>query len=162
MLSTSTSTYVPSGLSTSTEIRYSSTTSTSTKYSGLNPGQWDLEIGPMALKNNRDLLLCPFQLWVSFHSHQCIWLGTYSAEMLKSGQNWHFVVPRDHEIGEISEMTLKNNRTPLLCPSNFMHHFIVISEFIFELQSGNAQIRSILAIFCLMWPWNFRDDLQKQ
>ena len=43
MLSTSTSTsiYVPSGLSTSTsmstEIRYSSTTSTSTKYSGPNP-----------------------------------------------------------------------------------------------------------------------------
>ena len=39
--STSTSTYVPSGLSTSTststEIRYSSTTSTSTKYSGPNP-----------------------------------------------------------------------------------------------------------------------------
>ena len=35
MLSTSTSTYVPSGLSTSTEIRYSS--STSTKYSGPNP-----------------------------------------------------------------------------------------------------------------------------
>ena len=47
MLSTSTSTYVPNGLSTSTstEIRYSSTTSTtsttststSTKYSGPNP-----------------------------------------------------------------------------------------------------------------------------
>ena len=39
--STSTSTYVPSGLSTSTststEIRYSSTMSTSTKYSGPNP-----------------------------------------------------------------------------------------------------------------------------
>ena len=37
--STSTSTYVPNGLSTSTstEIRYSSTASTSTKYSGPNP-----------------------------------------------------------------------------------------------------------------------------
>ena len=43
MLSTSTSTYVPSGLSTSTstEIKYSSTTSTSTKYSGPNPGYLD-------------------------------------------------------------------------------------------------------------------------
>ena len=43
-----------------------------------------------------------------------------------------------------------------------MHHFLVISEFNFVLQSGNAQIRSILAIFCLLWPWNFTDDLQKQ
>ena len=45
---------------------------------------------------------------------------------------------------------------------SFMDHFLVISEFNFELQSGNAQIRSILAIFSLLWPWNFTDDLQKQ
>ena len=45
---------------------------------------------------------------------------------------------------------------------SFMDHFLVISEFNFELQSGNAQIRLILAIFCLLWPWNFTDDLQKQ
>ena len=27
---------------------------------------------------------------------------TYSPEMLKSGQNWHFVVSHDHEIGQIT------------------------------------------------------------
>ena len=43
-----------------------------------------------------------------------------------------------------------------------MYHFLVISEFKFELQSGNAQNRSTLAIFCLLWPWNFTYDLPKQ
>ena len=40
--------------------------------------------------------------------------------------------------------------------SSFMHHFLVISEFKFVLESGKAQIRSILEIFCLLWPWNLR------
>ena len=39
-----------------------------------------------------------------------------------------------------------------------MYHFIAIGVFRFELQSGNAQIRSNLTIFCLLWPWNFTDD----
>ena len=45
---------------------------------------------------------------------------------------------------------------------SFMHHFIAIGEFTFELQSGNAQIGSNLTIFCLLYPWNFTDDLEKQ
>ena len=46
--------------------------------------------------------------------------------------------------------------------SSFMHHFIAIGEFTFELQSGNAQIGSNLTIFCLLYPWNFTDDLEIQ
>ena len=40
---------------------------------------------------------------------------------------------------EMSRMTWKNNRAPLLYPFK-LHHFIAIGEFRFELQSGNAQI----------------------
>ena len=36
-----------------------------------------------------------------------------------------------------------------------MHHTIAIGGFIFEFQSGNAQIGSNLKIFCLLWPWKF-------
>ena len=43
-----------------------------------------------------------------------------------------------------------------------MHHFIAISEFKFELQSGNAQFRSKSTIFWAVWPWNFTDDPQNQ
>ena len=173
-------------------------------------GLCDLEIGPMALKNNRDLSPCPFQLCVFFHSYQCIWLGLTVRKCSNRVENWHFVVSHDHEI---RQMTLKNNRTPLLCLfqfyasfrshqwiqiwvtirkrsnnvnisdflrpvslkfhrwpsktignlfhvfSSIMYHFAAISEFKFELQSGNAQIRSNLTIFCLLWPWNFTDGL---
>ena len=45
--------------------------------------------------------------------------------------------------------------------SSFMHHFIAIGGFRFELQSGNTQIGSNLMIFCLLWPWNFTDDLEQ-
>ena len=123
---------------------------------------------------------------------------SYSPETLNSGQNQQFFVPCDLEIWQ---MTLKNNRAPLLffqrcasfpvhlwiqngvtvqkrpiwvntaivCPmwpwnltddlgktighllyaaSNLVHHFITIGEFKLELQSGNAQFGSKLAIFC--------------
>ena len=47
----------------------------------------------------------------------------------------------------------------LYVASNFVHHFIAISEFKLKLQSGNAQFRSKSAIFCPVtfefdgWPW---------
>ena len=50
--------------------------------------------------------------------------------MLKSGQNWNFVVSQDHKIGQ---MTLKTTGHLPYASSSFMHHFIVISEFKFEL-----------------------------
>ena len=46
--------------------------------------------------------------------------------------------------------------------SSFVHHFIAISEFKLELQSGNTQFRSKSVIFCFAWPWNFTVDLEKQ
>ena len=42
--------------------------------------------------------------------------------------------------------------------SSFVYHFVDISEFKLELQSGNIQFRSKLAIFCPVWPWNLTDD----
>ena len=116
-------------------------------------GLCDLEIGPMALKYNRDLLPCPLQLCVSFHSHQCIWLSRNA----QIGSKLAFCcLPWPRNWIDDIEKHLS------YASSSFMHHFLVISEFKFELQSGNAQIRSILAIFCLLWPWNFTNDLEKQ
>ena len=63
---------------------------------------------------------------------------------------------------EIWETTLKINRHLSYAASSFVHHFIAIGEFKLELQSGNAQFRSKLAIFCPVWPWNLTDDLEKQ
>ena len=41
--------------------------------------------------------------------------------------------------------------------ASFVHHFVTIGEFTLELQSGNAQFGSKLAIFCPVWPWNLMD-----
>ena len=46
--------------------------------------------------------------------------------------------------------------------SSFVNHFKSIAEFKLELQSGNAQFRSILAIFFPVWPWNLMDNIGKQ
>ena len=69
---------------------------------------------------------------------------SYSPETPNLGQIWRFLEPCDLEIWR---MTLHNNRAPLLCPSSFVYHFILIGEFKFELQSGNAQFGSKLMIF---------------
>ena len=45
---------------------------------------------------------------------------------------------------------------------SFVHHFKAIVEFKLELQSGNAQFGSKLAIYCPLWLWNSTDDLEKQ
>ena len=46
--------------------------------------------------------------------------------------------------------------------SSFVNHFKSIAEFKLELQSGNAQFGSILAIFFPVWPWNLMDNIGKQ
>ena len=46
--------------------------------------------------------------------------------------------------------------------SSFVHHFVPIGEFRLELQSRNAQSGSNSTIFLAVWPWNLRDDLEKQ
>ena len=46
--------------------------------------------------------------------------------------------------------------------SRSMHHFVAISEFKLELQSGNAQFGSKSMIFWAVWPCNLTYDLPKQ
>ena len=76
---------------------------------------------------------------------------------------------------EIWWMTSTNYRAPLLhyikfCASSQTPQWIQtgvivqkhsIGEFKLELQSGNAQFRSKLPIFCPVWPWNLMDDLEQ-
>ena len=45
--------------------------------------------------------------------------------------------------------------------SSFVHHFVAISDFKLELQSGNAQFGTKLTIFLAVWPWNLTYDLEK-
>ena len=68
----------------------------------------------------------------------------------------------------LSRVTLKFNGWPwktighlFYATSSFVHHFIPIGEFKFELQSGNAQFGSKSTIFLAVWPRNFTDDPQK-
>ena len=131
----------------------------------LNSGQnqWffvlcDLEIWWMTLKNNRAPLLCYIKLCASFHNHR--WIETK-------------VTVRKHsirvKIGDLlSCVTLKFDRWPskttghlFYVASSFMHHFIAIREFKLKLHSGNAQYGSKSAIFCLVWPRNLTNDLEK-
>ena len=81
----------------------------------------DLEIRGMTLKNNRTRLLyyaklCAFISKPSVNSNL-----SYSAETLNSGQDRRLFVPCDLEI--IWRMTLKNNRTPLICCFKFCAAF---------------------------------------
>ena len=46
--------------------------------------------------------------------------------------------------------------------SSFVQHFIAISEFKLELQSGNAQFGSNSTILRAVGPWNLTYDLEKQ
>ena len=73
--------------------------------------QCDLEIWQMTLKNNRKPLLCYFKLCALFCNHWWFQTGV----TVRKRQNWvksRFLAPCDLEIWQ---MTLKNNRTPLLC-----------------------------------------------
>ena len=74
--------------------------------------QCDLKIWRMTLKNKRTSWLCYFKLSVSFHSHWSIQAGVTVWLHPILGQNRQVFVPCDLEIWQ---MTLKNNRAPLLC-----------------------------------------------
>ena len=116
----------------------------------------DLEIWWMTLKNNRAPLIYYIKLCASFRSHLVSSNLSYSPETLDSGQNRWFFVHCD--LG-IWQMTLKTNRAPFLC---LMHHFIAISVFKLELQSGNDQFGSKTTICVVALSRNFTDDLEKQ
>ena len=119
----------------------------------------DLEIWWMTLKDNRTPLLCYFKLCASFHSHQCI-------------QTWVTVGKRTIQVkisNFLSRVTLKFDGWPwktlwhlFYAASSFVHHFIGISVFKLELQSGNTKFELKSVIFLAVWRWNLTDDLEKQ
>ena len=110
----------------------------------------------MTLKNNRAPLLFYFKLCASFHSHQWNQTGvTVRKRSIRVKIDDFF--PCDLEIWQ---MTLKNNRAPLLCYFKLCGSFRSHSEFRLELQPGNAQFGSKSAIFLCrvtlkfnQWPW---------
>ena len=96
----------------------------------------DLEIWCMTLKNNRAPLLYYIKLCVSFQIHR--WIQTKVTVRKRSIRV---------KIGDfLSCVTLKFDGWPwktiehlFYMTSSFVHHFIPIGEFKFQLQSGNAQ-----------------------
>ena len=115
----------------------------------------DLEIWRMTLQNNRAPLLCDFKLCAAFRTHWWIQTGVTVQKRpiwVKFDDFW-------------SRATLKFDGWPwktighlFYATSSFVHHFIPIGEFKFELQSGNAQFGSKATIVWAVWPRNFTDD----
>ena len=66
----------------------------------------------MTFKNNKAPLLCCFKLCASFQNHQCIQTGVTVRKHSIWVKNWWFFVLCDLEF---RQMTLKNNRAPVLC-----------------------------------------------
>ena len=116
----------------------------------------DLAIWPLTLKNNRAPLLCYFKLCASLHNHWWIQTGA----RVRKRSTW---VKIDDFF---SHMTLQLAIWPwktighlFYATSSFVHHFIAISKFKLELQSGNAQFGSKSKFFsCVtlkfdVWHW---------
>ena len=119
----------------------------------------DLEIWRMTLRNNKAPLLSIINLYASFHHHTGIQTGVTVQKRLIWVKFDDFY----------SRVTLKCDGWPLktighlfYATSSFVQHFVAIGEFKLELQSGDAQSGSNSTIFRAVWPWNLRDDLEKQ
>ena len=119
----------------------------------------DLEIWWIILKNKKSPFLYYVKSCISFQSHGWIQIGVTVRKRSICIKIGNF----------LSCVTLKFDGWPwktighLFCvASSFVHHFIAISEFKLELQSGDAQLGPKLMIFCSVWPWNLTDDLRKQ
>ena len=119
----------------------------------------DLEIWWMALENNKASLLYYTKLCASFQIHRWIQIEV----TVRKPSIWV-------KIGNfLSRVTLKFDGWPckpighlFYATSSFVYHFMPISEFKFELQSGNAQFGSNATIFRAVRPWTLMDDLEKQ
>ena len=118
----------------------------------------DLEIWRMTLKNNRATLLCYFKFYASFRSHRWIRAGV----TVRKRPIW---VKFDDFF---SRMTLQFDIWPwktighlFYVTSSFVHHFVAISDFKLEVQSGNAQFWSNSTIFRAVWPCNLTYDLEQ-
>ena len=120
----------------------------------------EIEIWWMTSKNYRAPLLHYIKFCASSQTPRWIKTGVTVRKPSIRVKIGDFFVPCDLENWW---MTLKSIGHlfygPLSC---FGHHFKAISEFKLELQSGNAQFGSKSVIFCLVWPWNLMDDLEKQ
>ena len=106
----------------------------------------------MTLINNRASLLCYFKLCVSFHTHWWfkIWVTVRKRPIWVKCDDF------------LSRVTLKFDGWPwktighlFYATSSFVQHFVPIGEFKLELQSGNAQSGSNLAILapCYLEIW---------
>ena len=101
----------------------------------------------MTLKNNRAPLPCYFKLCASFCSHWWIQTGV----TVRKSPIWvKFYL-------EIWGITFKNNRTPLLRKSSFMHHFIIICEFKLEFTFQKRLSWAVTSVTLNFdfWPWPF-------
>ena len=119
----------------------------------------DLAIWRMTLKNNRAPFLCYFKLYASFHSHRWI-----QAEVTVRKRPFWVKI-----INSFSRVTLQFDVWPwktighlFNATSSFVGHFVAIGDFKLVLQSVNAQFGSNSTIFRAVWPWNLKDDLEKQ
>ena len=119
----------------------------------------DLEIWRMTLKNSRAPLLCYFKLCASFRSHWSIQAGvTVRKRPIWVKFNDFF----SHVTLKFDVWSWKTTGQLVYALSSFVHHFIAIGDFKLELQSRNSQFGSNLTIFRPVWPWNLKDDLEKQ
>ena len=107
----------------------------------------DLEIWWITLENNRAPVLYFIKLCASFQSHGWIQTGVTVRKPSIRVKIGNF----------LSNVTLKFDRLPwktighlFYVASSFLHHFIVISEFKLELQSGNAHIWVKIYVFFVL------------
>ena len=118
----------------------------------------NLDIWWMTLKTIGHL----FYTTLSF-VHNLKAIGIFKLELQSGnaqfGSKLVFFVPGNLENWQ---RTLKDNGHLFYIMSSFVHHFKSIGEVKLELQSGNAQFRSKLVLFCPTWPWKLTDDLEKQ
>ena len=110
----------------------------------------------MTLKNNRAPLLRYFKLCASFRSHCNSSLNnwSYSLETANLGQIQRFLEPCDPEIWQ---MTLKNNRAPLLCCCQlcaWSHCYMWIQTGVRVRKRLSWVLTSVTLTFDL-WPWPF-------
>ena len=118
----------------------------------------DLEISWATLENSRTPLLYLIKFYESFQSHGWIQTGVTARKCsirVKIGNL-------------LSRVTLKFDGWPwktirhlFYVALSFVHHFIDISKFKIELQSGNAQFMS-KSMFLSCVTLKFADDLEKQ
>ena len=119
----------------------------------------DLEIWWMTSNNYRAPLLHYIKLCASSQTPRWIQIGVTVRKRLIQVNFGDFFVPCNLEIWR---MTLKTNRSSLLChiklwASIQSHRWIQTG-----VTARKRSIREKISDFCPMWPWNLMDDIKKQ